>query len=122
MRILNLTQHLMTPEQQNDGVYEPKNKTAVQSLLTFHSAPTKTEMIERAKALAEIARKENAEAVMLGGAPYFMGTLENVISVVLSIPTLYSFSVRESVEIMQFDGSMKKTSVFKHVGWAPKQP
>ena len=115
MRILNLTQHAPTPEQVEAGVVEPADKGAVQALLTFESVPDRTEMVRRAKELAEMARV--ADAVMVGGAPFFMGTLESVLKTVLAVPVLYSFSRRESVEQTQPDGSVKKVAVFRHVGW-----
>ena len=42
--ILNLTQHVATPEQMADGVVEPKNKARVQELLTFTGKPTLREI------------------------------------------------------------------------------
>lgn len=111
--ILNLTQHVGTPEQ---GVSEPLNKEIVLKLLTFSSIPTKEEIIERAVNLAEIASLEAYDSVMIGGAPYLMSELEKQLKL-LNIQPLYSFTERVSIENSFPDGSVSKMSVFKHVGW-----
>lgn len=55
--ILNLTQHAATPEQQAAGVvdFAPEIKAQVQSLLTFDTLPTSSEIHARAKKLAGVA-------------------------------------------------------------------
>ena len=35
----------------------------------------------------------------------------------LGVPAVYAFSVRESVEQPQPDGSVRKVNVFRHVGF-----
>lgn len=116
MTILNLTQHKATEEQVEAGVVEPSNKTDVQELLTFHEMPTKTEMVERAVALADIVVSEGSEYAMIGGAPYFMGTLEKILKD-NNVKPLYAYSERESVEETLPDGTVKKVNVFKHKGF-----
>lgn len=111
--IVNLTQHVSTPEQ---GCIEPADKKAVQNLLTFISAPTKAEMKDRAIKLAQIAVEANAEAAMIGGAPYFMSTLETALKEV-GIQPLYAFSERVSVEETDEEGNVVKRNVFRHAGW-----
>ena len=127
--ILNLTQHVVTPEQKAQLVVEPRmTKAKIQKLLTFEEIPTKEEIEARAKELAEIAVSEaNHYAgetdnkiwitrVMIGGAPYLMGALENALRECGFTP-VYAFSKRESIDQPQPDGSVKKTAVFRHLGF-----
>ena len=118
MRILNLTQHVATPEQVLAGVVEPKNKEAVQALLTFERLPTLPEVQERAAKLAAIAASYDCAGVMIGGAPYLMAPLELALhDVGCGGKVLYSFSERVSVEQSQPDGSVRKVQTFRHAGW-----
>jgi len=116
--ILNLTQHTATPEQKAQGVVEPspENKQHIQALLTFSALPTQREIMSRATVLAEIADGYGCDAAMIGGAPYLMSALEHELRA-LGIQPLYSFTLRESVEEHQPDGSVRKVAVFRHVGF-----
>ena len=117
MKIINLTQHVATAEQVTAGVFEPADKKAVQDLLTFNTAPSKPEMATRAEALAELAKGENAEAAMIGGAPYFMAPLELALTAA-GIQPLYSFTERRATETLDpATGEVKKTQVFIHAGF-----
>ena len=81
VKILNLTQHEVTEEQKKAGVIEPASKGYIRGLLTFEELPNKKEMERRARELAWLAeayRSEGITKVMIGGAPYFMSTLEKV--------------------------------------------
>lgn len=113
MRIINLTQHIGAPEQ---AVVEPDDKKQVQELLTFVSVPSKKEMKKRAEALAAIAVAAGADAAMIGGAPYFMSTLERALTEA-EIQPLYAFSERVSVEETDEAGNVTKRTVFRHAGW-----
>ena len=93
MKILNLTQHTATPEQVEAGVIEVFEKSKVKALLTFDEKPTKDEMEDRAIRLARICREEGVTKAMIGGAPYFMSTLERVLKE-NGIQPLYAFSKR----------------------------
>ena len=115
-KIINLTQHQATAAQAAEGVFEPKDKTAVQQLLTFEDLPTKEDIVARAEALADIAKAENAENAMIGGAPYLMGALENALKG-RGIQPLYAFSVRESIEEHLPTGEVIKKNVFRHLGF-----
>ena len=115
-KILNLTQHAATQEQIEAGVYEPEDKTEVQNLLTFDTLPTSQDVWTRANKLAKLAAREGATAVMIGGAPYLMGPLDSALEDE-GIHSFYAFSIRESVDVHQPDGSIKKTMVFKHAGF-----
>ena len=53
---------------------------------------------------------------MIGGAPFFMGPLERALRE-NGITPLYAFSKREAADIKQADGSIKKTQIFRHVGF-----
>ncbi len=111
--IINLTQHVGTPEQ---GVTEPPNKLEVQDLLTFGDLPSAREIYARASALASIALNTGADSAMIGGAPYLMSALESALMDV-GVQPLYAFSVRESIEQTDPDGSTRKVAVFRHKGW-----
>lgn len=116
MIILNMTQHDSTPEQGAQGVVEPEDKAAVRSLLTFTTIPSKEEVVERAEKLADAAFHAGAEAAMIGGAPYLMSALERALKA-KGVKPLYAFSVRESADVTQPDGSVRKVAVFRHAGF-----
>lgn len=116
MNVLNLTQHAASPDQVAAGVVEPTDKVKVSKLLTFDTPPSQGDMEERARALAYVAIGQFAKSAMIGGAPFFMGTLERVLKEE-GIKPLHAFSRRESVDQPQPDGSTKKVAVFRHAGW-----
>ena len=116
MTILNLTQHQATSEQMTAGVVDHSDQQALKELLNFTALPSCDEIRERAEALAELARASSADAAMIGGAPYLMGPLEAALKQV-GIRPLYAFSVRESVETVLQDGTVRKTNVFRHLGF-----
>jgi hypothetical protein len=120
VKIVNLTQHVGTPEQ---GVIEPVNKKEVQDLLTFDTLESTAgaEIVRRAIKLAEIAQNAEADAAMLGGAPFLMSTLERILLYEKGIQPLYSFSLRQSVD-KEIDGKIQKISFFKHIGWTKACP
>lgn len=123
--ILNLTQHVATPEQAAQGVVEPEGKEAVKSLLTFPTyeaaAPHMLEV--SAAALVRIAIEGGHTAVMIGGMPALMPVLQRALQVA-GIEVLYAFSARESVEKVNEAGEVVKTSRFVHKGFhrAPVGP
>jgi len=124
--IINLTQHSSTPEQ---GVVDLQGQEleALRESLTFRDLPTPEELEARAEYIAELAIHNGLggedddpfpEAAMIGGAPYLMAPLEQAL-LARGIAPLYAFSRRESVEEKQPDGTTRKTSVFRHVGFVP---
>ena len=126
MRILNLTQHAATPEQIAAGVVDltPAQRAVVSQWLTFETPPSRLDIQTRARLLAQAADDDSSmigevgpfEAAMIGGAPYLMGPLEEALRDLCIVP-LYAFSKRERVETIGSDGSVTKTSVFRHGGF-----
>lgn len=130
--ILNLTQHSATPEQIAAGVVDlpAPERAALIEALTFGELPERAEVLARAEFVAELAASiefgdddavnagagQRAMRAMIGGAPFFMSPLEAALQEVGIIP-LYAFSVRESVEETQPDGTVRKTAVFRHAGF-----
>ena len=130
MKILNLTQHLATPDQVKAGVIDlPElGRQQLQKLITFETLPDDTELSDRAHAVANLAAQyielmtltdgEPINTVLIGGAPYFMVPLEIALSHV-GLFAVYAFSVRESVETHNPDGTVTKRNIFKHEGFVP---
>lgn len=116
MAILNLTQHNTSPAQVEAGVVEPEDKQTIKNLLTFDELPTQELLTQRASALAQIAIASDCQAVMIGGAPFFMAPLERALCEV-GIRPMYAFSLRRSVDQAQPDGSVRKVAVFDHLGF-----
>lgn len=114
--VLNLTQHVATEEQRAASVREPGQKEEVQRLLTFETLPSPEEVRRRAAALAELAKGERIRRVMIGGAPFLMGELEEALLVRGLVP-VYAFSERASLDEVQPDGSVRRTLVFRHRGF-----
>jgi hypothetical protein len=116
--ILNLTQHVATDGQIAAGVREPtiENKFLIKALLTFQSAPTMWEKVERANDLADIVREEGFDRVMADGEPFFVSTLEHVLAQ-RGIKVKYAFSKRESIDIPQPDGTVYECVVFKFINF-----
>lgn len=118
MKIINLTQHTATADQLAAGVVDffPVIKSQVQALLTFDVLPCATAISERAEALAAIAAEWGFERAMIGGAPFLMAPLEVALKS-RGVRPLYAFSVRDSVEKQNADGSVEKQNIFKHAGF-----
>lgn len=115
--IYNMTQHQSTPEQVAQGVVdlEPADREQLRALLTFEEIPSKEEVEQRAEAIAELVYWD-ADAAMIGGAPYLMPALSAALKN-RKIRPVYAFSKRESMDMPQEDGSVRKVVVFKHVGF-----
>lgn len=114
MHILNLTQHAATTEQIAGGVREPADKASVQALLTFEEMPDAATVGDRANAVADMA--SGYAAAMIGGAPFFMAPLERALKE-RGVTPLYSFTRREASEGPDGTGGVRKTQVFRHVGF-----
>ena len=119
MFILNLTQHQSTPEQ---GCVDLQGEAlqVIKGLLTFEEIPTRKEILDRAAVIADLADAMIGDtptrAAMIGGAPFLMGPLEAALKE-RGITPLYAFSVRESVDEVLPDGSVRKVAVFRHKGF-----
>lgn len=121
--IINLTQHAASPEQIAAGVvdFDGEEKRALIEALTFEELPSSNDIEAAALAISTLADcwadREGiaAPSAMIGGAPFLMAPLERALS--QDFVVLYAFSTRESVDVVQPDGSTKKTSVFRHVGF-----
>jgi len=113
--IVNLTQHAGTPEQ---GVTDLMgiDRERLVSFLTFEEMPSRKKILSRALLITVLAVANGADAAMIGGAPYLMAPLEEALKS-WGIMPLYAFSLRESVEEIMPDGTVKKTAVFKHQGF-----
>ena len=119
--IINLTQHTATAEQVAAGVTDLPDTDRVQliNLLTVDDLPSRDEIVARCHdiaMLAVMAVEQHPVSAMIGGAPWMMSALENAL-IHKGIEPVYAFSKRESVEIPQPDGSVRKTNVFRHVGF-----
>lgn len=129
MRIINLTHHAATQEQIDVGVIDlPAGKKAILAeLLTFETLPTLKKIQFRAEAIAELAATHDISDddyhagiypthAMIGGAPWLMSALESTLMDHFVIP-IYAFSLRESIEQIQPDNSVRKINIFKHFGF-----
>lgn len=118
--ILNLTQHAATQEQVSAGVVDmPEELRAkLATALTFDNAPTRKQLYLRGRYVLNLVAQTRFEGrrAMIGGAPFFMSTLERVL-LEAGITPVYAFSKRESVEEVKADGSVVKINVFQHVGF-----
>lgn len=118
MKILNLTQHVATPEQLAAGVVDlsPKDKEFLAKELTFDDLPSSGEIKARAENIGLIPGQHGYTAALIGGAPYLMGALERVLARE-GIETFYAFSLRVSAEKTLPDGKVIKVNEFKHIGF-----
>jgi hypothetical protein len=120
MRIVNLTQHAATPDQIAAGVFDlPTTEQAqLRALLTFETYP-ETEMVaDRALKILKIGADHGVVCAMIGGAPWLMGSLTKKLRTA-GITPFFAFSVRETAEQPQPDGSVRKVAVFRHAGFVP---
>lgn len=130
IEIINLTQHLATPEQLTEGVMDmPKEERAqLVRLLTVDEVPTWEEILNRCADIAQLACHNglggddgddpHPTKAMIGGAPAMMAPLEAALHEV-GIEPIYAFSKRISVDQHQPDGSVRKVMDFRHIGWWP---
>ena len=139
--IINLTQHVATVDQVAAGVFDlpPSLRGDLTALLTFDTLPGVEEIKDRAHDIALMAamlasgadRADGTDGgladndsgafvlqAMIGGAPYLMAPLESALRD-NGIEPVYAFSIRESVEQAQPDGSVRKVNLFRHAGFVP---
>lgn len=116
--MINLTQHLATPEQIQEGVIDLGSdfRKALIELLTFEdiSETDVSQMRERAIKIADLVPEFEASA-LIGGALYFMPYLIKALKENGVVP-YYSFTKRDTIEKI-VNGTVIKTAIFKHVGF-----
>lgn len=117
--ILNLTQHEATKEQLDAGVINltPAKAAEARRLLTFHDLPSERLVRDRGEKLAILAKKEfESGDVMIAGAPFLMPYLA-VSLMWRNLNPVYAYSKRQSIEKILPDGTVQKSSFFKHSGF-----
>lgn len=126
--IINLTQHAATAEQVAVGVVDlpAEQREALIDALTFESIPDAGEIRARAHDIAELACFNGLGGddgddpfpshAMIGGALWLMASLAKELRL-RSIEPVFAFSVRETEEKVQPDGSVKKVAIFRHAGF-----
>lgn len=119
MTILNLTQHVATTQQVEQGVIDmlPNHREQLVALLTFSELPSSEQLFDRASELVILASKYACDCIMIGGAPYLMPVLESAIAIDMGKPTVYAFSKRISTEVTNELGEVIKTNTFAHQGF-----
>lgn len=128
MLIVNLTQHLSTPEQRAAGVVDlpEAQRSRLKEALDFDAIPTPEEMAQRLDVLVDLALMNGLggdegddptpQAAMIGGVPFLMAPLERALSAA-GIQPAYAFSRRVSIETHAEDGTVSKSSEFRHLGF-----
>lgn len=122
--IINLTQHEASRDQIAAGVFDlpAAARAELQSLLTFGELPDRQEIRTRAERIADLAALHaasvSAKRAMIGGALWLMAPLAAALRK-RGIEPLFAFSVRETEEQRQADGSVRKVAVFRHAGFVP---
>lgn len=127
--IWNLTQHLATPEQREVGVRDLPEELRQQlvEILTFDYLPDDEDLQIRCGELLVLIGSIHpmpapGTRFMIGGAPFFMEMLSAALRHSKLRP-VFAFSKRESVEQAMPDGSIRKTAIFRHLGFVePEAP
>lgn len=121
--IINLTQHQAVPQQQQSGIFEPPSEvqTRVRDLLTFETPPSAGQLQQRASELAQIAEQNQAQAALIGGAPFLLPYLEKALWR-LGIQPAYAFSQRQAQERHKENGEVVKELIFMHEGLIWSRP
>jgi hypothetical protein len=115
--IFNLTQHAPSPEQRAEGVGDPPAEWL--AVANFDDLDTVGEDVAKAVNVAvRLARQSGATRAMIGGAPFLMPPLAAALHDA-GVEPIFAFSVRESIEQPQPDGSVRKVAIFRHRGWVP---
>lgn len=91
--ILHLGHFKLTKELIHLGVRPAKDKRTAMELLEFSKLPDSNELHRRATELADIAKRSDCDAVLLGCLPYMIVELEGALRKV-GIPFLYPFTER----------------------------
>jgi len=124
MTTINLTQHPATPDQIAAGVVDlpAEHRQRLCALLTFSAIPTADDILDRAEDIALLAdsilSEDGDHRAMIGGALWLMSPLAEALRE-QRIEPVFAFSVRETEEQAQADGSIRKVAVFRHAGFVP---
>lgn len=118
--IVNCTRHDATDAQYEAGVVESTENTheKLVEIMTFEEPPDPGEVEERAERFADVVErtcKPETRTAMIGGAPFFMGAVEDAL-VARDIEPVYAFTQRD-VEEVETDEGVEKRTVFKHQGF-----
>lgn len=125
--IVNLTQHPASADQIAVGVIDLAGEALarLKTALTFDACPSEQEIINRAQFVAGLVGGDSiltdglrAERAMIGGALWLMAPLAAALRE-RGIEPVFAFSVRETEEQKQLDGSIRKVAVFRHTGFVP---
>ena len=75
----------------------------------------RTELVKMCHSLGALGKFENFTLVQLGGSPLFLVTAGQLLGG--EVKMIFADSDRVSEDIPQADGSIKKVSFFKHLGF-----
>ena len=114
--IFNLTKHRSTWREQKMGVIEPawKVKREIIQLQSFPEIPDQVILDERAHRLAGLAKLSGCKKAMIGGAGFFMVTLEMAL-IYHGIEPVYVWNIKTDFEGWKFGGFVESALVEK--GW-----
>jgi hypothetical protein len=115
-RMLNLTQHLCTKIQKEQGVIEPADKEYIKGLITFEDIPEIEDLRSRANKLVDVCRQEQVKFALVAGAPFWLIVLEFYLRL-HGITPLHSFSKRIAYDHKNDDGTVQSIKTFVHAGW-----
>lgn len=117
MKVVNLTQHLATKEQIEEGVFDlPEGlREKLVKALIFPAQYTKADLEVAAQEVVNLVKEVDNFRVMIGGMPSLMPVLEKAL-IKEGVAVSYARTERVSVDQAQADGSVKKVSVFQHAG------
>jgi hypothetical protein len=114
--IFNLTKHRSTWREQKMGVIEPtwRVKKEIIGLQSFPEIPDQENLDKRAHRLAGIAKLSGCKRALIGGASFFMSTLEMALCYHGIFP-VFSWNLKNDSNEWQFGGFVESALVMK--GW-----
>ena len=117
MKVFNLTKHVMTPAQiQDGGINVPEAQASNNSL--FVTLPTSADIQSRAINLVALAVNAGAvagDSVLVAGAAYWVPAI-TAAAKTKGLNVVASFTQRVAVETREGD-EVKLSYTFKHEGW-----
>lgn len=127
MIYVNLTQHKPTEEQLSDGMFTPPEHSRIKELLNVTYGTSDEDyqdnLDRQAKEILTIVEDmpvtwQVPVSYVVGGHPSLVSRLAELLTR-HGYRVVVSFSDRVSVETMNDNGEVVKTSVFKHIGFRP---